>query len=94
MDIDRERISLGIKQLEEDVLSSFIVQHPKGTVVRGSVKNVDQKKAIITLTDDVEGILRASKIAETRVDDVSSLLEAGEEVEAVVIGYDRKNRFS
>ena len=93
MDIDRERISLGIKQLEEDVLSSFIVQHPKGTVVRGSVKNVDQKKAIITLTDDVEGILRASKIAETRVDDVSSLLEAGEEVEAVVIGYDRKNRF-
>jgi small subunit ribosomal protein S1 len=92
VDPGRERISLGIKQLDKDPFSSFVAENPKGSIVRGVVKEVDAKAALISLGDGVEGTLRASELARDRVGDVRTVLNAGEEVEAKFIGVDRKNR--
>jgi small subunit ribosomal protein S1 len=92
VDPGRERISLGIKQLDKDPFSSFVAENPKGSIVRGVVKEVDAKAALVSLGDGVEGTLRASELARDRVGDVRTVLNAGEEVEAKFIGVDRKNR--
>ncbi len=92
IDPERERISLGIKQLEQDPVSSFIGTNKKGAIVKGVVKSVDAKAAIIDLGDGVEGTLRASEISRDRVEDVSTVLKVGDEVEAKFIGVDRKSR--
>ncbi len=92
IDPERERISLGIKQLEQDPVSSFIGNTKKGAIVKGIVKSVDAKAAIIDLGDGVEGTLRASEISRDRVEDVSTVLKVGDEVEAKFIGVDRKSR--
>ncbi len=92
IDAERERISLGIKQMEQDPFSSFVAEHPKGTIVRGKVKEVDAKGAVIELADSVEGYLRASELSRDRIEDARSVLNEGEEVEAKFMGVDRKNR--
>ncbi len=92
VDPERERISLGIKQLDKDPFSQYMVAHPKGSIVKGVVKEVDAKAAIIELAESVEGILRAPEISRDRVEDVSTVLKVGDEVEAKSIGVDRKQR--
>ncbi|WP_297527220.1 30S ribosomal protein S1 [Thiohalobacter sp.] len=92
VDPERERISLGIKQLEKDPFSNFVAEHAKGSIVKGTVKEVDAKAAIIDLGDGVEGVLRASELARDRVEDARSVLKEGDEVEAKFLGVDRKNR--
>ncbi len=92
VDAERERISLGIKQLEKDPLSAYLDAHEKGTVVTGIVRSVDAKGAVIALDDGVEGTIRASELAREEVDDARKLLKEGQQVEAKLIGVDRKKR--
>ncbi|BCU06909.1 30S ribosomal protein S1 [Allochromatium tepidum] len=92
VDPERERISLGVKQLDKDPFSSFVALHEKGSVVTGVVAEVDAKGATITLGDGVEGYLRASEISRDRVEDARTVLRVGEAIEAKFLGVDRKNR--
>jgi small subunit ribosomal protein S1 len=92
IDVERERISLGIKQLDGDPFSNFVATHDKGTVVTGTVKSLDGKGAVIALDGDVEGYLRASEVARDRVEDIRSHLKEGDAVTAMIINIDRKNR--
>src|SRR5512134_1413417 len=92
IDVERERISLGIKQLEGDPFSNFISRHDKGTVVTGTVKSIDPKGAVIALTEEVEGYLRASEVSRDRVEDIRTRLKEGDQVSAMIINVDRKNR--
>ena len=92
IDVDKERISLGIKQLEGDPFGNFISVNDKGSLVKGSVKSVDAKGAVVTLSDEVEGYLPASEFAADRVEDLTTKLKEGDEVEAVIVTVDRKNR--
>jgi small subunit ribosomal protein S1 len=92
IDPERERISLGIKQLSDDPFANFAGQNEKGSIVKGTVKEVDAKEAIVTLADGVEGLLKASEISRDRVEDARNAINVGEEVELLVIGVDRKNR--
>ena len=92
VDPERERISLGIKQLEDDPFSSYAALNEKGTIVRGTVKEVDAKGAIITLGHEIEGVLKASEISRDRVEDARNVLKEGDEVEAKIISIDRKSR--
>src|SRR2546423_730856 len=91
IDVERERISLGIKQLEGDPFGNYVATHDKGSVVKGIVKSIESKGAVIELEKDVEGYLRASEIARDRVEDVSKHLSVGQEVEAVIVNADRKS---
>jgi small subunit ribosomal protein S1 len=92
VDPERERISLGIKQLEKDPFSNFVAEHSKGSVVKGTVKEVDAKAAIIDLGDGVDGTLRASELSRDRIEDARTMLSVGDEVEAKFMGVDRKSR--
>jgi len=92
IDTERERISLGIKQLEGDPFTNFVSTSEKGAIVRGTVRSVEPRGAVIDLGNDVEGYLRASEISRDRVEDARNVLKEGEEVEAMVINVDRKNR--
>ncbi len=92
IDTERERISLGIKQLDGDPFSNFTAMNDKGAIVKGVVKSVDAKGAVIGFDGDVEGYLRASEIARERVEDASTRLKEGEEVEVMIINVDRKTR--
>ena len=92
IDPERERISLGIKQMETDPVSSFMAANKKGSLVTGTVTAVDAKAAVIDLGDGVEGTLRASELSRDRVEDASTVLKVGDEVEAKLIGIDRKSR--
>ena len=91
VDPERERISLGVKQLEKDPYSNFVAEHSKGSFVKGVVKEVDAKAAIIDLGDGVMGILRASELSRDRIEDARTMLNAGDEIEAKFMGVDRKN---
>ena len=92
VDPERERISLGIKQLEGDPYSEFVAAHTKGSVVTGTVTTVDAKGAVIHLAEGVEGYLKASELSRDRVEDARTLLKEGETIEAKFTGVDRKNR--
>ncbi|HEY7889354.1 MAG TPA: 30S ribosomal protein S1 [Steroidobacteraceae bacterium] len=92
IDPERERISLGIRQLAKDPFSSYIAENPKGTIVRGVVREVDARGAIIDLGNGVEGQLRASELGRDRVEDARAVLKVGDEVEAKFTGVDRKSR--
>ena len=92
VDAERERISLGIKQLEQDPFSSFSAGNTKGSIVKGVIKEVDAKAAIVDLGDGIEGTLRASELARDRVEDARTVLTVGQEIEAKYIGMDRKTR--
>ncbi len=92
IDAERERISLGVKQLAQDPFSDFVANHPKGSIVKGVISEVDAKAAVIDLGDGVEGRLRASDISRDRVEDARTLLKVGDEIEAKFTGVDRKSR--
>ncbi|MGZ5050230.1 MAG: 30S ribosomal protein S1 [Methylobacter sp.] len=92
VDSERERISLGIKQLEQDPFQNFLATHEKGSLVKGTIKEVDAKGAVVTLADHVEGYLRASEIQRDRVEDARTLLKEGDEIEAKFIGVDKKSK--
>jgi len=92
IDVERERISLGIKQLDGDPFTSFMSVHDKNSIVKGTVKTIDAKGAIIGLEGDVEGYLRASEVSRDRVEDIRSHLKEGDAVTAMIINIDRKNR--
>jgi small subunit ribosomal protein S1 len=92
IDVERERISLGVKQLGGDPFTNFAHTHEKGSVVTGSVKSVDAKGAVVQLGGDVEGYLRASEISSDRVEDARNHLKEGDAVTAMIINVDRKNR--
>ncbi|MCX7896643.1 MAG: 30S ribosomal protein S1 [Rhodocyclaceae bacterium] len=92
IDVEKERISLGIKQLEGDPFTSFIATHDKNSLVTGTVKSVDAKGAVIDLGNEVEGYLRASEFARERIDDLTQHVKVGDTIEAMIINIDRKSR--
>ncbi|MGM8227466.1 30S ribosomal protein S1 [Cellvibrio sp. ARAG 10.3] len=92
IDPERERISLGIKQLEADPFSEYVTENDKGAIVKGTVKEVEAKAAVITLAPDVEAVLKASELSREKVEDARNALKVGDEVEAKIIAVDRKNR--
>jgi small subunit ribosomal protein S1 len=93
IDVERERISLGVKQLEGDPFTNFIASHEKNSVVSGTVKSLDAKGAVVTLSgSDVEGYLRASEFSRDRIEDLRAVLKEGDTVQAMIINVDRKNR--
>src|SRR6202034_2693247 len=92
IDPERERISLGIKQLAKDPFSAYIADNPKGTIVKGVVKEVDARGAVIDLGNGVDGQLRASELGRERVEDARAVLQVGEEIDAKLTGVDRKTR--
>ena len=92
VDVDRERISLGIKQLDSDPFTSFSSVNDRGALVTGKVKSVDARGAEIQLNDDIIGYLRASEISRDRVEDARNVLKEGDEVNAMIINVDRKAR--
>src|SRR6266850_833991 len=92
LDVDRQHLRLGIKQLEGDPFNNFVASHEKGKLISGTVKSVDAKGAVITLGGDLEGYLRASEISRDRVEDARNHLKEGDSVTAMIINVDRKNR--
>ncbi len=92
IDPERERISLGIKQLVQDLFASYIAENPKGNIVRGVVKEVDARGAVIDLGNGIEGQLRASELSRDRVEDARLLMKVGDEIDARFMGVDRKTR--
>jgi small subunit ribosomal protein S1 len=92
IDVERERISLGIKQLDGDPFTGFVSTNDKNSIVKGTVKSIDAKGAVIALEGDVEGYLRASEVARDRVEDIRTHLKEGDAVTAMIINIDRKNR--
>ena len=92
IDVERERISLGVKQMEGDPFTNFVSANDKNSVVQGTVKSIDAKGAVIQLIGDIEGYLRASEVARDRVEDIRTHLKEGDSVTAMIINIDRKNR--
>jgi small subunit ribosomal protein S1 len=92
IDVERERISLGIKQLDGDPFTGYVSTNDKNSIVKGTVKTIDAKGAVIALEGDVEGYLRASEVSRDRVEDIRTHLKEGDEVTAMIINIDRKNR--
>jgi small subunit ribosomal protein S1 len=92
IDPERERISLGIKQLENDPFSNYAAENDRGSIVTGIVTEVDAKAVIVTLAEEVEGVLKAADISRERVEDARSVYKEGDTVEAKIIALDRKNR--
>jgi len=91
IDAERERISLGIKQLEQNPFSTYVAENPRGTVVAGTIGEVDARGAVIVLSEDVTGYLRVSEISKERVEDARTQLNEGDEVEVAILGVDRKS---
>jgi len=92
VDAERERISLGIKQMEKDPFSNFLADHPKGSIVKGKITAVDAKGANVDLGNGIEGYLRASELSRDRIEDARTVLKEGDDIEARFTGVDRKNR--
>ncbi len=92
IDVEKERISLGVKQMDSDPFNAYTAINDKGAIVTGTVKAIEEKGAVITLDGEVEGYLRASEISKEKVTDVGSALKEGQEIEARIINVDRKNR--
>ena len=91
IDPERERISLGIKQIDRDPFDGFLSNYPKGSIVTGIVSEVDAKGAVVKLEDDVEGTIKASDLSRDRVEDARAVLSEGDEIEARIVGVDRKS---
>jgi len=92
IDTEKERISLGIKQLDGDPYTSFIATHEKNAVVKGVIKSVDARGAVVTLEGDMDGYLRASEVSRDRIDDLTKVYKEGDAIEAMIINIDRKTR--
>ena len=93
VDSERERISLGIKQLDQDAFTDYINANDRGSLVKGEVISVEPKEAVLRLAEDVEGVIKAAEISMDRVEDVRNALKVGDEMEAKIVSVDRKNRF-
>ncbi len=92
IDSERERISLGVKQLEDDPFSNYVAENDRGAIVTGEVIEVDAKSVVIKLAEEVKGVLKSSDISRDKVDDARSLYKVGDAVEAKIVSVDRKNR--
>jgi small subunit ribosomal protein S1 len=92
IDVERERISLGVKQMDGDPFTNFVSSNDKNSIVEGTVKSIEAKGAVIQLAGDIEGYLRASEVARDRVEDIRTHLKEGDSVTAMIINIDRKNR--
>ncbi len=92
IDPERERISLGVKQLEDDPFNNFVAINDKGSIVTGKVVELDAKSALVQLAEDVQGVLKASEISRDRVEDARNVLNVGDTVEAKIVNVDRKSR--
>ncbi|MGH8747281.1 MAG: S1 RNA-binding domain-containing protein, partial [Burkholderiales bacterium] len=92
IDVERERISLGIKQLDGDPFTNFLAGHDKNSLVTGTIKSIDAKGAVVAISPEVEGYLRASEFSRDRVEDLRNHLKEGDTVNAMIINLDRKNR--
>jgi small subunit ribosomal protein S1 len=92
IDVEKERISLGVKQLEGDPFTNYIATHEKNSIVNGTVKTVDAKGAVVTLDGEVEGYLRVSEVSRDRIDDLTTVIKEGQELEVMIINVDRKTR--
>jgi small subunit ribosomal protein S1 len=92
IDPDRERISLGVKQLDQDPFADYTAVNDRGSIVTGVVESVDAREAVIKLADEVTGILKASELSADRVEDARNVLKVGEEIEVKIVSVDRKNR--
>jgi len=92
VDPERERISLGIKQLDQDPFATFMAEHPRGSIVNGRVREIDARGAVVELADGVDGYLKANDMAKERVDDATKMYSVGDEVEAKFVSLDRKSR--
>ncbi|MFT5576664.1 MAG: small subunit ribosomal protein S1 [Bermanella sp.] len=92
IDPERERISLGVKQLEDDPFSNYVAENDKNSIVKGIVKEVDAKAAILVLAEEIEGTLKASEISRDKVEDARNAMKVGDEIEVKIINVDRKNR--
>ncbi|MCP4878909.1 MAG: S1 RNA-binding domain-containing protein, partial [Gammaproteobacteria bacterium] len=89
---EKERISLGIKQLENDPFSEYVAANDRGTVVTGTIKSVEAKEAVVELAEGIEAVLKASEISIDRVEDARNELKEGDSIEAKITGVDRRNR--
>jgi len=92
VDPERERISLGIKQLDQDPFATYMAEHPRGSIVTGKVREIDAKGAVVELAEGVDGYLKANDMAKERVDDATKVFSVGDEVEAKFVALDRKTR--
>jgi small subunit ribosomal protein S1 len=92
IDAERERISLGLKHLEEDPFNNYVAVNDRGSIVTGTVKEVDAKQAVLEMAEEVEGILKASEISIDRVEDARNAVNVGDEIEVKIISVDRKGR--
>ena len=92
VDPERERISLGVKQIDKDPFSNYVAEHPKGSIVQGTVIEVDAKGAVIDLGEGIQGLLKAYELTQGRVEDARTVVSVGDTVEAKFVGVDRKNR--
>ncbi len=92
VDPERERISLGIKQLDQDPFATYMAEHPRGSIVTGRVREIDSRGAVVELADGVDGYLKANDMAKERVDDATKMFSVGDEVEAKFVALDRKTR--
>ncbi len=92
VDPERERISLGIKQLDQDPFATYMAEHPRGSIVTGRIREIDARGAVVELADGVDGYLKANDMAKERVDDATKLFSVGDEVEAKFVALDRKTR--
>jgi len=92
IDVEKERISLGVKQMDGDPFTSFVATHDKNSLVSGTVTSVDQRGAVINLGDDVEGYLRVSEFSRDRIEDLTQHLKVGEVIETMIVNVDRKTR--
>jgi small subunit ribosomal protein S1 len=92
IDVERERISLGIKQMDGDPFTNFIASHEKNSLVSGTVKSVDAKGAVVQISPEMEGYLRASEFSRDRIEDLRTVLKEGDTVNAMITNVDRKNR--
>lgn len=92
VDAERERVSLGIKQLAQDPFGSFVASHPKGSLVTGKVIEVDEKQALLDLGEGVQGVIKAFDVSKERTDDVSAVYSVGDEVEAKFVSMDRRKK--
>jgi len=93
IDPERERISLGIKQLEEDVYADYFAAHPKGTVVTGKIITIESKIATVDLGEGIIGKLRVADISKTHIKDATEIFAIDDEIKATIIGFDKKARF-
>lgn len=92
IDSERERISLGVKQLDSDPFNEYVSEFDKGAIVKGRVKEVDAKAIVLTLADDVEGVIKAAELSIDKVDDAKTFAKVDDEIEAKIVNVDRKNR--